>query len=456
MNKKILLSVAAAATLAMTFTGCGSDNNSSDSASATTGTSGFTTLSNGTVVGASKGALSGSRVSVSGTTVTASGGTDTVSNKKFTGSVKSDTTITDSEDRVITNTYTNIAVNSGDNNVTSAFATVASAMGVSTDALTKVFQATADDAELENKARLLQRQVESSSDISSLFTEMRVAAASGKTFAEMIVMLNEITDAESNTTKLQMMADPANLALNPTQFANTIAAVDANSSLDFNTSKGDYTVTYSGLSLDSNVTTATITAGAAGLSAITDSNLSSDYMIGGTYDNNETGSLVVSISNLAEDTINSNASFAFQISNLSVSSDSNKTMFALNDNTSVKLTANSNMSVAETMTKTYGDVNSSTYVGMAFDGILINGNDINMTALINLGTELVGTESDSATDGNFTSGMVDGNFSAKVLLDVNGQNILTSDKAWLIGKDAITIDGSSVSGYKVLDANLTK
>jgi len=450
MNKKILLSMAAAA-VAMTITGCGSDDTTAliPTSGATTNSSGFTTIG-GTTVGASKGALSGSTVTQSGTRFTATGGTDTISGDAFTGSIQSDSALTDSEGRVIANTFTNLAIASGEDNVTEALNTVATRLGSSAAALTKVFQATAADAALENISRLLQRQYEANP--TAVTNIIKFGGATTPT-----ALLNAI-NTETEEVNATVFADMvANINLNPTQFANTLAALDANASLDFNTTATANAITYSGIALDSNATTAgSFTSGTFTTSMLNDSNLSTATAYG---DANETGEILLSIRNLEEDSINSNASYALKLSNLTVNSASNYiTSLSVNANTTLALTANSNMSVAATfnesnMTQIINFVGSSDFNG-TYD----------VSNIISSLAPLVGTELDTA-DSNFTSGMeANSTFGVKLLMNVNDINFTTSDQSWLIEKDSINIGadtgdatyGTGYAGYKVLDGNLTK
>jgi hypothetical protein len=460
MNKKILLSAAAAALMTVSFTGCGSDNDTvATTATPTTDTAGYVTLSDGTVVGASKGALSGAGVTKSGTTVTATGGTDVITDEEFDGSVKSDTELTDSEGRVIANTFTSLAVDSGEDNVTTAFSTIAAKLGFSTTAILKVFQATSSDAAKENLARLVWRQMvkadESGISKSVLFSVMENATTG---YASVLAALNNVTSAENDSALLDMIA---NITANPTSFAATLSAIDANSSVDFNTSLASNAISYPGLILETNTTT---TADSTMISRIDDSNDSVDYT--NSSDLNETVELLISMSNAAATGINANASYAAKLSNLvpvSVGGYLTNFVCAPNSNSTLTVTANSNLSKGLTLENS--DLNISALMANLITADSGSGMDVNLTAFVDFVTDEIGALANGGTNGNYTSGMeASGTFNVKVLANVNDNNFTTSDQAWLIEKDSIVIGtdadtaatGSTYAGYKLIDNNLTK
>jgi hypothetical protein len=469
MNKKILVSIAAAAAIATTFTGCGSSDSSTSAAATTgtttTGTSGYATLADGTVVGLSKGALSGASVAKSGTSVTGSGGTDVVSNTAFTGTVKTDTELKDSEGRVIANPFTTLAVNSGESNVTTALGTIATQLGFTNGAaITKVFQATAEDATAENTARLLQKQIEKATETSlNMGVIFRTVENATAGLSNALAALNNITGAESNTTQLTAMIN--NITLNPTAFANTLAQLETNSSIDFNSTvqANAAALKYTGFILDTNASDTldiNSTNGLASISPVKDSNLS----LTSYNDLNETAELLISIRNTATTGANANASYALRMTKLSpVSGVSNYlTSFASSANSSLVVTANSNMSKGLTLTD--GNI-TKVLLGLTAGTSTTDGMDFNLTGLTTYLTTLVGTGHDTTTNGNFTSGMsAAGIFGAKILVKIGDYNLTDANQTFLIGKDSVNIGkdvgtaavGTQYTGFKVLDGNLTK
>ncbi|GKT33762.1 hypothetical protein ADUPG1_007504, partial [Aduncisulcus paluster] len=160
------MSIAAAATMATVFTGCGSDSSSSDKANglasnSSNGTGAFTT-STGATGYATKGPLNGFSFSENGTTITFSGGIDSVTGEAPTLNVSTDTELVDEDGNIISNAYTTIAMQF-DGNKTKAMETVAEALtgDSNTSSLLKQIKDTQEDAALENKARVLAQFVKS-------------------------------------------------------------------------------------------------------------------------------------------------------------------------------------------------------------------------------------------------------------------------------------------------------
>ena len=454
MNKKILVSAVTAAVLGGLFVGCGSsDSTPAAVTTASNGTGAFTV--SGVSGYAMKGALDGATVSKSGNTISFSGGTDSVTGLAPTLNVSTDAELVDSEGNVIANPFTTMAMQM-DGNKTTAMNKVANAFGYPKAQLVKQIKDTAEDAELENLGRTVSQLIKAAQaqdKMDSLTAAIELTTGDDDNASVILTALNNVLTTPLYTAD-QIADTVANLDKNPAAFAvesaEFDAAVEAGTNDDFNVSAVT-NPTLVGISLDSNTTEGDLSSGATispmTLAGITEANITA-----------ESGELLLEVGNDAETGINANASYALKLSKLCpVYNDAGTSItgFTYNANTTMSITANSNMSVAETIEFAAQDGNISAF----FTNADINNTlQVNATSFLSAITDIVDAEEyDSETDGNFTSGMTaSGDYYVEALVNIDDKAFITSDKEYKIAKDSVTIDDADYAGYLVIDGYLTK
>jgi len=443
MNKKILMSVAAAATIATTFVGCGSSSTGSTNTTSSTGTGAFTT-STGATGYAAKGALNGATVSESGSTVSLSGGIDSITGLAPTIDVSTDTELVDTDGDIIANPFTTLAMQF-DGNKTRAMNKVARAFNTSFDGLVKQIKDDYADVKLENQGRMIAQLLKSAKAQNSmiLLTDAIVDTNGSATFGQLLGELNKALP-KPLMTATQIVASVKNIDKQASQFAKESAkfdkAVEDGTTADFNVSTVTNVSLNNAIKLDTNTTDANNTSvaniSAMSLVGLTDANITA-----------QGSELLFGIENNDDDSINTNASYALKLSKLTpVISGTSITGFTYNENTTLVITANSNMSKAVTL-----DGNVTKFFN---DTDLNNTLEVNATAFTNYINGVVGSKYDNTKDGNFTSGMkAAGTYDYGVMLNVDSYPFITSDKYYHIEKSDISKDDA---GYLVIDGNLTK
>ena len=456
MKKKILVSAVTAAVLGGLFVGCGSsDSSTAPVTTASNGTGAFTV---GGVSGyAMKGALDGATVSKSGNTVSFSGGTDSITGEAPTLNVSTDTELVDAQGNVIANTFTTAAMQF-DGNKTTAMSRVANAFGYQVSELVKQIKEDANDAVLENLGRTIAQLLKAAQaqDEMSEFTT-QIAATTGNK-ADPAATLTALNAALTTPlfTAAQITATVANLSKNPAAFAEESAKFDA--AVEAGNTAGFVVTEFTNPTLNG-IKLVTDTTSLIG----TDGAISTMTLAGITAEDNitsETGELLFEMGWDSETGVNANASYALKLSKLSpVYTVSGTTTsirgFTYNDNTTMAITANSNLSVAETITFAAEDGNISAFFAAADINNTLN---VNTTAFCAAITDIVDSANlDSATDGNFTSGMTaTGAYYVEVLVNVDDEALISSDREYKIAKDSVTIDGTGYAGYQVIDGYVNK
>ena len=489
MNKKILMSAAAAATLALTFTGCGSDV-SSGASSAISGVAEKSALKNATVTIGSGTATTNANgeytvSGATGTSITVSGGTYQESNSSGVFDVTNTVALS-----ATTEGNANGAVNMGTTLVEQFVAQggtrensvnqVKALLGLSGEDNASIYGNVNDGSgnAKENYGRmihqLLKDTASSSAGLTKVITTLQAKAATAVAASGNVNMTTALQDVyvqvalvDTAVTFTIPSAEIANFVTNielpPAAFSTGIA--DGNATTAVNSKFAFSNV----LVLDSNLTTATqaITSD-VNLSRISDVN-SSVSVTESTYDTNATGELLISLENLATSGINKNASYALRLNNLDVTlSGGYITALTKHTNTSAVATANSNMSKMLTVTANDANITSLLTTNTLVDADTGSGMDINVTAFTNFMSALIGTGEDETAsanigNGNFTSGMdANGTYEIKVLLDINDNNVTLSERFNLAPRASVNVGGSGSTagtnypGYKIVDANLTK
>ena len=455
MNKNFKLSLVAATVISTLFIGC-----SSDSATAPAGSAVNVGASKGTLVGTTVTVGGGSALSDStglaavtgatGTVITTGlDGIDVTTGAAPTRAMVSDITIVDAAGNAIVNAFTDTAIKVyGATDANASMIQFAAKLGVTPASLQKVITNSAADAALEKQSRLLFDQVSAfvaADNLSTLVTTLATATD----FNSTLIALN----ASSNV--LTSVSDAVAAVNNPAVSGATLAVSDGNytaASLAANT-----VLISNAIVLDTNTTTATV-SGVATLSRMDTNGTVSLTKDNGT---DESASLAIEIDSRSND----NASYAIVLYNLLVTEAANGyiSTLASNANTSAIITAYSTNDKAATFAGS--EVNATAVMNTITDDNGTAGFMIDVGALATYITDVVGTDLDTTDNGNFTSAMAAGSsYDLTVLLDVNENNMTTSDqtfsiynadKIWYGDDSASSTDGDQFSGYTVVDSNVS-
>ncbi len=247
MNKKILMSIAAAATMATVFTGCGSDDDNAFLLpnGVTTNGAGVATIG-GVTVGSSKSALVGATVTKSGNTITTTGGTmvgvdandDNVSDT-MKGSIQTDVSITDANGMVINNIFTDAAVKSGDSDVNATLAAIETQTGLN---LRKVLQVS--DTKAESLALVMYDNIqEGGADAEQFATILKL---SGNDLNATLSAMNDKRKTPINADVVTKMAEMITSGVSVTALAeslNDYNELNASEKADYNASAFETKIT---------------------------------------------------------------------------------------------------------------------------------------------------------------------------------------------------------------------
>ena len=437
MNNKILLSVAAAATLAMTFTGCGSSS---------------TTASTEDVSGSAvKAELNGATVSFGGQTAT----TDSDGAFTVTGTAGS-TAIEVSDGNYTLNNITKVngmvlkatkaQVNSGAptsmlttlieefGDVETAF----NALGLDYDADTTDLS-TVDAGDFENAAVAVAMLMEMSTSLGDAMSSLKSQSTNKLSLTQLAAAITTAaTEGGVTDANLLVLNAVTAAVVDGKPLGYALAMVNA----------GDANLTYDETAYQmTNVidTNATDTDASDDIISFDMTNSAADLT-------NANGNTSLYLSIKGTDVANLNTSYFMGLSNLDIATSGNDiTLNNANATAIMNTVANSNMSYALTL-----DTNAS-----ALDASSIfSGNDLNVTAFTNY------VESMYAADGSATIGsfdMANGNYSVKVYVDVNGVKITKDNRLTDIISSSMSITDSEDEtlfsderAYKVIDTNLTK
>ncbi len=478
MNKKILLSTAAAVVLAVGFTGCGSSGSSSGSS----------------VAGAAvKADLVGATVNVGGTTTTTgadgsfsltapagstdveiTGGNYTLNGVQKTNSTTLKATTAQVNAGAPVSMFTTL-VKEFDGNVTKA----ANILNISLPAGLDMSDATAvneaiknvDVGDFEKAAVAIALTLETATNKAAIITALDANATAGK--QDISALTTALSAVAAEETKAALTAIQENkplgyvLALsddNTTTYDAAEYTISNVINLDGNTSADDNNATafYS-------VGTIPTTGGlkANGLSAITSNP--------NDMDNNTTLiSFGLTDYNATLENANGNVSLFIRLSGLDAANSNNSYVMGLTgldlDNTNDVLTLDATADmVLKTMAKSdkaykYSVGNANASVLNANDSFLADNaskTGVNISRFKNYMDSLYVDENTTET-GNYTLKMSHGNYSLKVYVDIDGQKMSTDDRLTdLISSsmtettDSGTTLFSGKKAYKVLDANLT-
>jgi len=494
MNKKYLLSTAAASAIAMIITGCG---NSSTSSSSTSGNAQKSALDGATVTigGATTttNALGEWTVSgATGSTVTVTGGTMTMPDgSTVTNTVTLESTISDDNPNNTVSLATTLVKQFSeldDVNSSQAKTRVQNLLGLTEtelfeepDALTGT--SVTDVNEMKNRQVLIWNMLiaakDSTEGTAALLKDLNATGSAAVSTANFAAAVTSATTAaydaavtagdststlsDANTT-LASLSSAANLVKqeqailqaadnNTTTVTETAFSgvfdiqgdpdVTTSSATGFYVTDGDINQTGNGLLYASQ---STLTTSAA---LFHDAN--STLFRTGVLDRNATITAAADTGELLiEFTDNNTSSYTARLNALTVNVDeSDYLTFAYNSNTTLEITANSNTSVAVGVT---GD--ASTFTAAVFgnnDGNLT----VNLSSFVNYVLPLAEAHSSTA-NGNFSVDMnATGSFGAKVLFNTD-LNTTYGSGLYNAPRSSITVEGTSHTGYKLLDANLTK
>ena len=492
MNKRILISAITAAALGGLFVGCGS----SDSTVAATGT---------TISGlGEKSALNGAKVKIGGGSATTDEkGEFRVKNATGTEMVMTGGTFEESNGTAFT-TRTNelplkaTTVGNPTGNVNmlttmveefvakdgtsraAAVAAVKSIFGLSNEDDNSIYGAVNDGSgnRKENLGRMIHQAMvdvkdseAASSTVISTFKAGGIAAAAagtdmndsavGVVFTNVYTQVAALDDAPTFTIPQTEIVNFINeIALPPAAFSAGIADGNATTALNSKVKYSNVIVLEQNMIESANFDHAYISRlDLNGTATVNDG------------ESNNTVDLIVSLSNLATSGVNANASYAIKLSNLTAVSDgTDVTNFAFsNGNTTLTITANSNMSDA--ITYSGSDVNVTEFLNtcnfISADTGTGTGIDLNITAFRNYIGSVIAENGTGSADGNFTSGMNAGHpseYSLTTLVNINDQKMTLNEQynlaprgSILVGEDTTTGKaGTLETGYKVIDADITE
>ena len=437
MNNKILLSVAAAATLAMTFTGCGSSSTASTedvSGSAVKAELNGATVSFG---GATATTTSTGAFTVTGTAgstaIEVSEGNYTLNNITKVNGMVLKATKAQVDAGAPTSMLTTLIEEFGD--IETAF----NALGLDYDAATTDLS-TVDAGDFENAAVAIAILMEKTSNLGSAMSFLKSQSTNKLTLATLETAINATVDADTGISD-------ADKALVKAVSASVKAGEALGHALNM-VNENNATLTYD---VSAYQMTDVIDTNATDTDA-SDDIISFDMTNSAADLTNANGNTSLYLSIKGTDVANLNTSFFMGLSNLDIATSGDDiTLNNANATAIMNTVANSNMSYALTL-----DTNAS-----ALDASSIfSGNDLNVTAFTNY------VESMYAADGSATLGsfdMANGNYSVKVYVDVNGVKITKDNRLTDIVSSSMSITDSEDEtlfsderAYKVIDTNLEK
>ncbi|BFU78353.1 hypothetical protein ALC152_15680 [Arcobacter sp. 15-2] len=373
MNKKILMSIAAAATMATVFTGCGSDSSSSDKAAgATTNGAGVATIG-GVTVGSSKSVLVGAKVTKSGNTITTTGGTmvgvdandDNVSDT-MKGSIQTDVSITDANGMVINNIFTDAAVKSGDSDVNATLAAIETKTGLN---LRKVLQVS--DTKAESLALVMYDNIqEGGADAEQFATILKL---SGNDLNATLSAMNDKRKTPINADVVTKMAEMITSGVSVTALAeslNDYNELNASEKADYNASAFETKIT--------EIATAEQAQYKADGVTYLDANTSDTDI---TLNDANTSNLVTdakkaTLSLMYKNQGNANLSYAVSLKGIDLNSTSGTYSYNIANNTNVTwwATDTDGMGTAGTLSAIDADTNQTVNdANMSLEGIISNG-----------------------------------------------------------------------------------
>ena len=464
MNKKILLSVAAAATISTLLTGCGS---SSDSSAST---------ASGNAV---KANLNGANVSMGGTSVktdengsfsvTGTGSTITITDGNYTkdGAVKVNSAVLKA---------TKAQVNAGVE--ASMLTTLISEFGGDDDAIEQAFTilgipyvagvdlSTKKAANFEQAALAIAMVMEAASDASELtavITSLK-AAAEGNITAETTISAAGLTTALENAANAAQVNSPKLSAMltsiqNEESFqylVNELEGLEDNATADdiiaYDPDNYRLNNTFDLNATDGNITHASFT--------LLDNNVSDANLINA----NGNTSLFLSIQGL--DAANVNASYAMALTGLNIAASGGYITLA-DTNTSVLST----LAVSDIGKAVTEETNATKLAELCAAGFLSattsESTKVNVAAFGEFMASVYNVRSDEANEtanyGSFTDGMTSGNYSISVSVNINNQTISKNNKINTIVPSSMEKEDyngikvfENMTGYQVIDGNITK
>jgi hypothetical protein len=461
MNKKIILSVAAAATIALTMTGCGSSGGDDDGSSLS-----------GVAV---KADLNGSTVSAGGETTT----TDSSGKWSFNGNFPAGTPFVSVSGGNYNDGYVGGNPHYADNNVTLTATTAQINAGLEVSMLTKLINEFDGNitkagnvlgldlpaganvsylarnihaADFETRAVQIAAILGNSSNVTQTLASLEGNATSKLSLLQLKAIAPGLTTAldameEGNYAKGNMLAADQNVtgidfgANNVIDVNGSMSTVDGgttNVTMDY---KGS-AITSTSTSMDNNQT--------AVMFKLVDANSTLTNVNGNT-------SLYVSLSGL--DAANANSSYVMGLTGITTTDTSGVLTLTYTSNGTLATYANSNVSYS-----TSADSNASVLQGSSSFLSATSGYNVVNVARFKKYMDSIYASSNSNTSsiGYFTNGMNSGNYSLKVYVNIADQNMTTNSRVTKLvsnGMQTTTDSGttlfSGAKAYKVLDANLS-
>jgi len=461
MNKKIILSVAAAATIALTLTGCGSSGD--DDGSSLSGV-------------AVKADLNGSTVTAGGETTT----TDSSGKWSFNGNFPAGTPFVSISGGNYNDGYVGGNPHYADNNVTLTATTAQVNAGMEVSMLTKLINEFDGNitkagnvlgldlpaganvsylarnihaADFETRAVQIAAILGNSANVATTLASLEGNATNGKlSLAQLKAIAPGLTTAldameEGNYAKGNMLAADQNISgidfganhvIDVNGSAYTLDGASTNNPLEY---MGD---AITSTTMDTNQTEV--------MFKLVDANSTLTNVNGNT-------SLYVSLSGL--DAANANSSYVMGLTGITTTDTSGVLTITYNSNGTLATYAGSTLAYS-----TSADSNATVLQGTAgtpadFLSSGMSYNIVNVARFKNY-MDSIYASSSSATNGNFTSGMSNGNYSLKVYVNIADQNMTTNSRVTKLvasSMEKTTNDGATLfsgkKAYKVLDANLS-
>ena len=476
MNKRILMSIAAAATIAATFTGCGSNN--SESTSSVSGSAVKAELKGATVTAGTATATTDSTTGAftiaaptSATDIEITGGTYTLNGVDKTNSVTLKATKAQVNNGIGVSMLTTL-IKEFDGNVSAA----CNALGVDyTDGVTDIANVDAGDFESAAVAVALSMEkvtilgtfistLKSAStaklNVSQLVTQLKTAAAAGGA-----TDINDTLTSIGNGYALGHALAMANGDANLSSYSASTYAMSNVINLEGNSSADSAMYTVNG----SAPYTSIARSGAAIASSSTNMDNNATAIMFNLKDYNTTltnanGNTSLFVKLIGLDAANANNSYIMGLTGLDIATDSDDNVtLGSNANMSLSTIANSNVSYAvaanSNATVLFGSGTGADIFLSSTSGY----NTVNVARFKNyMDSIYTGENSNTSTIGNFTSGMNSGNYSLKVYVNIDDRNmtmdsrlsnIISSDMTQTTNNGAKVFDG--LRGYKVLDTNLS-
>lgn len=429
MNKKILISAAAAATIASIFTGCGSDvaNSNSVSGNAVKAELNGATVTFGgaTATTSSTGAFSVTGATAGATEIEITGGSYSLNNVDKNNTVTLKATKAQVDSGVQASMLTTL-ISEFDGNTSAAF----NALGLDYNATTSDL-ATVDAGDFEAHAVAIAIMMENATNFGTAMSTLKASSSAKKSLSDLNTTLSAIP-SDTNMTNVFSSIASGNALGHALATANADGATVAYSASDYQTTN---VIDTNATDLNTSDDTVTFT--------LTDANSTLTTANGNT-------SLYVSIKGI--DAANLNTSYVMGLTNLDITTSGTTITLANTDSDAVLSTyANSNSSYSLSM-----DTNASALVSSG----IFTGNDVNVTAFSDYAQQLF-ADSNGTTEGTYV--MPTGDYSVKVYVDVDGQPMTKNGQLTDIVSSSMkktddegTTLFSGATAYKVLDTNLTK